>query len=271
MDLATIEWEGPGSPTLLLAHATGFHKLVWSALVDELRADGFAHRVIAHDFRSHGQSPKLADHHWSHFGDDVLEVVAEIDGPVIGVGHSMGGAAMLLASLAHPERFLGQILIEPIIVPSQVMAADEDHPLVLGAARRRRAFASPEAALAHFAQKAVFSRWTEQSLSSYVEGGLVAHSNEWVLACEPQDESATFRASATAGIYERLGEVTVPTVLVIGAETDTYPLAFVRELQERLGGCRLEQIGNTGHFAPMEQPAHVAKVILSATAGFLSS
>jgi pimeloyl-ACP methyl ester carboxylesterase len=266
---STIEWAGAGPATLLLAHATGFNKLVWRPTVDALRREGFGGRIVAFDFRSHGTSPKSDDHAWSHFAEDVTETLSAIEGPVVGVGHSMGGAALLRSALDHPGRFVGQVLVEPIIFPPFSFDGD-DHPLVLGAARRRREFGAPGEALANFAAKAVFAKWDPDALAAYIEGGLVPEGERWVLACEPADEAATFRASGSDGVFDRLAEVPIPVWLVVGADTDTYPPGYVDVLLDRMAGSRLVTVPEAGHFVPMEQPVALARVIVEATSRFLS-
>lgn len=261
MELSTVHWEGTGSPTLLFAHATGFHKSVWQPTVDALRTRGVDVPAVGFDFRSHGASPKLDVHHWDEFADDVEAVTATIGEPVVGIGHSMGGASLLGASLRSPLLFRRLILVEPIVFPS--IETTVDHPLTVAASKRRRTFPNKQAALDNFASKAVFARWTEQALSEYVEGGLVPDGDEWALACEPEHEADTFRHSTSAGLFERLAEVSVPVTLVIGATTSTYPTGLIELIDERLKESETVVIPDTGHFAPMEKPGDVAAIIAS--------
>lgn len=258
MSLSTVRWEGVGTPTLLFAHATGFHKSVWQPVVEELRTLGVDLPAVGFDFRSHGQSPKLDVHHWDHFADDVASVMADIDGPVVGIGHSMGGASLLGASLSETalERL---ILVEPIVFPT--MEATADHQLTVGASKRRRTFIDPDAAITNFAAKAVFAKWTDQALRAYVEGGLVPEGDEWALACEPEHEADTFRHSTSAGLFERLSDVTVPVTLVVGGTTSTYPAGLIDEISARLVGSETVVVPDTGHFLPMEKPDELAALI----------
>ena len=263
MGLSSVEWGGTGPVTLLLAHATGFNKLVWRPLIAELRIQGFAGPIVAFDFRSHGYSPKLEDHSWTRFGEDVGEILSQVSGAVVGVGHSMGATALLQSALAAPERYLGQVLVEPIVFPPSTFDS-LDHPLVLGAARRRREFDSVEDALGNFADKAVFSGWVDDALAAYVEGGLVPERDIWALACEPMHEADVFSRSGSDGVYDRLEELVVPIWLVVGEDTDTYPPGYVQILRDRIAGSRLAYIAGAGHFVPMEQPRKLASVIITA-------
>lgn len=251
-----------------MAHATGFHKLVWRPLVDALRQQGFGGRIVASDFRSHGQAPKLDQHTWTHFGDDVSRTLYGITGPIVGVGHSMGATALLQSALAHPDRFRGLVLVEPIVFPPVAFESAE-HPLVVGAARRRREFGSQQEAIDNFAGKSVFANWVPDALAAYVEGGLVKEGDGWALACEPADEADIFRRAGSDDVFSRLEQVTTPTVLVVGETTDTYPAGYVEILGDRMASTDLVYIQNAGHFVPMERPAALARVVIEATAHFL--
>jgi pimeloyl-ACP methyl ester carboxylesterase len=232
-----------------------------------LRANGFRGPIVAFDFRSHGHSPKLQDHSWTQFGDDVAEILSRVDGAVVGVGHSMGATALLQSALVAPERYLGLVLVEPIVFPPSTFDS-LNHPLVVGASRRRREFDSAADALGNFADKAVFSRWVDDALAAYVEGGLVSEADKWVLACEPLHEAEVFSRSGSDGVYDRLEELAVPIWLVVGEDTDTYPPGYVEILGDRIAGAQLAYVAGAGHFVPMEQPGELASVIITALGRF---
>src|SRR3984893_5870752 len=59
---------------MVLAHATGFHAMVWQPVIERL-TDTF--RCVAFDERGHGDSGKAPndDYDWRGFATDVLPVV----------------------------------------------------------------------------------------------------------------------------------------------------------------------------------------------------
>src|SRR5699024_2088701 len=140
------------------AHATGFNALVWTPLAQAL--DDV--HVVAPDLRAHGGSATAPDTDlsWSRFTDDVVTTLDAFgwarpaaDGArPVGIGHSMGGAALLMAEQRHPGTFAGLWLYEPIIFPPSVRAmfGDRENPLAAGALRRRPVFASREEAAANY-------------------------------------------------------------------------------------------------------------------------
>src|SRR5689334_18939927 len=108
---------GGEGPTLLICHATGFCGGAYRPLAAALAPH---HRVFALDTRGHGEStpPDDGDFDWSGMADDVAAAASAVasavaPGPLHVVGHSMGGAAALLAEHRSPGTFTSAYLYEP--------------------------------------------------------------------------------------------------------------------------------------------------------------
>jgi len=261
--LAVHELGGTGRP-VLMAHATGFHGAVWEPVAKAL-GEGF--ETWAVDFRAHGAStvPSGSDLDWKVFGEDVLAVVDHLGlppGGLLGVGHSMGGAALLLAEQARPGTFAGMWLYEPITPPPGALPAQEGgNTLADGAARRREAFPSAAEALANFAAKAPFNVLRADSLHAYVRHGFVAGEDGNVhLACRPQDESQIYRGGGSHGAFDHLGEVGCPVVVACGRD-EAGPVMFAPAVADALPEGRLERHPPLGHFGPLEAPPICADAI----------
>jgi pimeloyl-ACP methyl ester carboxylesterase len=263
LSLALHEHGGSGRPTLL-CHATGFHGAVWEPLSAAL-GDGFERWAL--DFRAHGAStaPPGQDLSWTHMASDVLTALDALDcepGRLLGVGHSMGGACLLLAEQARPGTFAGLWLFEPIAPPPGALAPVQGgSTLADGALRRRPSFPSFAEALANFAAKPPFNTLRADALHAYVRHGFVAGEDGAVhLACRPEDESRVYRGGGAHAAFEHLAEVTCPVVVACGADT-MGPAAFAPAIAEALPQGRLERHRHIGHFGPLEAPGLLADAV----------
>jgi pimeloyl-ACP methyl ester carboxylesterase len=269
---------GDGERPTLLCHATGFHGLVWEPFA---RALGGGFDRWAMDFRAHGASvvPEGEVPTWQGFRDDVLAVLDGLGlppGQLLGVGHSMGGGALLLAEQERPGTFAGLWLFEPIAPPPGYFAArtptgegpGAPNPLAEGAARRRATFPSRAAALANYAGKPPLNRLRADALEAYVRHGFVdddapgAPEGSVRLACRPGDESKVFQGAPDHDAFDRLASVTCPVAIAMGDEPG--PGLFAPSIVEDLPDGRLERFTQLGHFGPLESPDRVA----AATAAF---
>ena len=196
---------------------------------------------------------------------DVLAVRASVDRPVVGVGHSMGGAALVMAELLDPGSFDALVLVEPIILPPPY-GRDEGHPLVSLALRRRAVFESRDDARATYASKPPFDTWDPASLDGYLDGGFHRTDGTFTLACRPRSEAEVFTAAGAHAVWERVAEVPVPVTILYGANTDTYPSGHAERLATRFGDGSTVEVADTGHFVPMERPDVVADAVQRAAA-----
>jgi pimeloyl-ACP methyl ester carboxylesterase len=270
--LAVFELRAGGDgPIVLFAHATGFHGHCWQPVADEL-----AHASVALDFRGFGDSTPPAGWvvDWHGYGVDASvvgrELVREHGHPVVAVGHSMGGAALLMAALDQPEVFAGLILFEPVVMPP----AGPDAPsapsnfLAEGARRRRSAFASFDAAIANFGSKPPMNAFTGAALEAYVRHGLTPGDDGQVhLKCAPEHEARTYETGGVHRTFERLGDVRVPCRYLSGRVEPDQPSAITETLAERTPGASYHRLDHVGHFGPMEDPAAVASEVERFVAG----
>jgi alpha-beta hydrolase superfamily lysophospholipase len=86
---------GDGDKHALLVHGLAEHIDRYDHVVEALNAAGWA--VTAIELRGHGKSEGKRGHvdRWSQYLDDVRAAAATIDGPVVLIGHSMGGLVVL--------------------------------------------------------------------------------------------------------------------------------------------------------------------------------
>lgn len=255
--------DGIDGPDVLLVHATGLCAGVWAPMAAHL--DGL--RVAALDVRGHGRSaPPPSTMHWRGTAQDVLAAVdgLDLDRPV-GVGHSMGGASLLLAEQARPGTFAALWLFEPIVFPPGTAGGDDDdNPMVQGALRRRDTFPSAEAALVNFGAKPPLSELHPDALEAYVRWGFAEQADGSVtLRCRPGTEADTFRHGARHDAWEHLGEVGCPVVVLRGRPERWGPAALAPGIADAIPGAVLEEHPELGHFGPLEDPEAMAGSVLA--------
>lgn len=250
---------GGSGPDLLVCHATGFHGLAYRPLAQSL-AGRF--RVWALDFRGHGASgPAPRDEYaWSGMGADVAACASAIGTErLYGFGHSMGGAALLLAERARPGTFARLFLYEPIVLPRGFFNEASPNPLAKGARNRREVFNSRAEALARYSSRSPLGVMRADALAAYVEGGFVDLGDGRVrLACAAETEARTFEASGGLPVEEaaEIGVAATVAAGTVGGKPN--PGAFAPVIAQTLPqGCFLS-FEDLGHFGPLEAPGVIA-------------
>ena len=250
---------GGSGPDLLVCHATGFHGLAYRPLAQCLKE---RFRVWALDFRGHGASGAApdGDYAWSAMGADVAACAAATGGDrLYGFGHSMGGAALLLAERSAPGLFAGLFLYEPIVLPRGFFDAPNANPLATGARNRREVFNSRAEALARYSSRSPLGVMRADALAAYVEGAFVDLPDGRVrLACSAETEARTFEASGGLATEEATG-IDVPATVAAGTVGGVpNPGAFASAVAEALPQGRFMSFEDLGHFGPLEAPGVVA-------------
>lgn len=257
-DVAAWDLGGDGPP-IVMAHATGFHGLVWRPMADALRD----FHCYSFDERGHGDSTRPPDHEydWTGFADDALATVDgfELDHP-FGVGHSAGGAALLMAEAFRPGTFRALYAWEPVVMPFDTPPGPSDNPLSAGALRRREVFSSRDVAYENFSSKPPFSALDPKALRCYVDHGFADTDDGQVrLKCRPADEAQMYRMGSAHPAFARFGDVQCPVVIACGEKTDAFGPALIELQAARLPHARTEVFNGLGHFGPLEDPARVAE------------
>ncbi len=265
--IALHDFGGHGSP-VLLSHATGFHAHCWEPMAVELRE---RHHVMGFDHRGYGDAETVdpAGIEWRQYGNDALTAARELSArhggaPVVGVGHSMGGASLLMASLIEPGLFSALFVFEPIVFPPPEPGDAEraPNPLAGGARKRKSVFESHDAALANFASKPPMASFHPMAREAYVRHGFRPREDGTVeLKCLPEHEARTYETGGTHSTWNDLRQVTVPTWVVSGAPAPFQPSGIAARIAESIPGARYVQFDDMGHFGPLEKPSVLATLV----------
>ena len=231
--------QGTKGPRLLLIHSSMSSHREWRAQ-QPLSKDT---KLTLIDLPGHGESdtieesvtvPKLAN-----IISQFLKGLEFI--PVIPVGHSIGGAVAMQLALDFPVKVQALILIGtgaklgvyPAILEGLRLDYDRAINLTIG--------------------QMAFAKNTDPTL---IEGA-----KHEALACPPAVSLADFQACNAFDVRERLDEITVPTLILVGSEDQLTPLKWSKYLNEHISTSRLEIIPRAGHFVQQEQPKAVNQAI----------
>ena len=160
----------------VLIHGAWHGAWCWEPLVDCLRAAG--HAVVAPDLPGHGAD---ARRWWraslGSYARTALGAARELDGPVIAVGHSLGGIAMTEAATREPAAFAGLIYLcafAPLPGDNLVALASRDPtagvPAAISRGPLRTAFAAAQAS-------AVFYNACPPSIAAAASARLIPQPN----------------------------------------------------------------------------------------------
>ncbi len=112
-----IDWRHPDiddGPVMVLVHGIHDHCRTWDHLAERFAA---RYRVIAPDLRGHGDSEwvKGSSYRYLDYIYDLHQLIDQAGfGPVVLVGHSMGGAVAALFAGIYPELVSKLVVIEGI-------------------------------------------------------------------------------------------------------------------------------------------------------------
>lgn len=264
--IAVHDFGGKGAP-VLISHATGFHAHCYEPIAQALRA---RHHVIGLDHRGYGDADAIdpSTVEWSKYGEDALAAARELsrsheDAPIVGFGHSMGGATLLMAAQQQPSLFDALFVYEPIVFPPPPPDAERHtSPLPDGARRRKTTFASFDAALENFATKPPMHAFDPRAREAYVRHGFAELPDGSVrLKCEPEVEARTYETGGVAPAWHTLGDIRTPVWVMAGASFPSQPSAFSHLVAENLGRSTFVRWDEMGHFGPFTHPDEIATYI----------
>jgi pimeloyl-ACP methyl ester carboxylesterase len=120
------------------------------------------------------------------------------------------------------------------------------NPTLLESVGRPEAFAAAVDKIIHWSfSREAKVRLTELARTRMLEAGPAVLSAD-LYACDAFDVTA------------RLGEIRLPTLIVVGQDDRMTPPALAQELRDGIAGATLEIVEDAGHMVMLEQPAVVA-------------
>lgn len=246
---------GAGEPVLWL-HGYPLDRTLWAPQLAD-PAPGF--RYLAPDHPGFGESARLAPatlDAWADWAIAFLDALA-IDRAVIG-GLSMGGYLALAIWRRHPAR------VRALILADTRAAADSADVRARREEMRTLLLSQGVGAVAERLITGMVGKTTRATRPALVAELDAMMRRSTVDAVSDAREVLLGRPDATP----TLATITVPTLIVCGAEDALTPVAESRALQAAIPGSRLEVIPGAGHASNFEAPAvfnRLLKAYLTAT------
>lgn len=270
-DICYFEWGDAANQTIIMLHATGFHARCWDRVIAHLADD---YHVIAADHRGHGRSGKpesLSD--WSLQARDIGQLVGHLDiKDIIGVGHSMGGNALVQICAKNSEYFERLVLVDPTIMAEPIYQNPEDpkliDPSVHPVSRRRNAWESAQQMFDHFTNRLPYCLWQDDVLRDYCDYGLLpSDDGAFELACPPMLEASVYMGFNSINPYPSVDAITCPVHILRapglqeGGEMDFTISPTWDGLIDCFDNATETYLPDLTHFMPMQNPELIASLI----------
>ncbi|MFI6738976.1 alpha/beta fold hydrolase [Nonomuraea sp. NPDC050451] len=245
--LAWIDFGGAGTPILAL-HGHFGRARTFATLAADLAPD---YRVIALEQRAHGHSGRGdGDLSQDAYVADAAEFVRRLGlGPLIVLGHSMGGVTAFHLAARHPELVRALIVEEggadnrPPHIPHPVLDVSDwpRRTATLAELRGRiEAYGIPDA--------------------GYFLESAVEHPDGWGLLFDYDDMMASQQALVGDWWAQWLGSA-CPALLVHGLDSFVLPTAMARQMAERRPNTVLRELPGCGHWVHDEDPTAFARAV----------
>jgi 3-oxoadipate enol-lactonase len=231
---------GQGLPLVFL-HGFPLSRGVWQKQIEGLR---WSYRVIAPDLRGLGDSEtQPGPTTMAQCARDLRALLQQLmTGPVVLIGHSMGGYVALAFARQFPELLRGLVLVST--------KAGQD---TAEAAAGRRVMA--EKVKAEGVQVVVEAMAPKMLAAGNQDAQMVAQVLGFMAPSRPAGV-----IGALLGMAERpdatalLAQIAVPTLVITGADDTLIPPAESETLAQAIRGAQLKVIPHAGHLVAFEQP-----------------
>ncbi|MFC1822521.1 3-oxoadipate enol-lactonase [Thermodesulfobacteriota bacterium] len=231
---------GEDAPVIMFSHSLGSNRLMWEPQMEAFRA---RYQVLRYDTRGHGNSeaPEGA-YTLDQLGADAVGLLDALGiEKVHWVGLSMGGMIGQNVALNHPERLLSLALCD-----TAAAIPEEARPLF----QERM----------DTARKAGMQALVQETLERWFTPPFVARKSqevERIRKCLLETPLAGFigctEAIKTLNYMERLSEIQMPTLIIVGEEDPGTPVAVARAMHERIAGSILTVLPSAAHLSNIEQ------------------
>jgi len=251
---ADIHYEQAGSgATIVMIHAGIADSRQWN---NEFQRFADRYEVIRYDMRGFGQS-EPADGEFNHLDDlTVLLETLKVEGPIVLIGCSMGGGLALDYTLQNAARVAALILVDS--APSGLhidVETPEKFKLVEAAEN-----AGDLELVAELETQIWFDGDRPPDEVNQTMRKLVFDMNRVALSHAAKQLGKRLPNTESPAV-ERLKEIQVPVLAILGAHDIPYMHAAIDYLDNELANIQTETIENAAHLPNLDQPDEFEKIV----------
>jgi lipase len=266
------EWNPSGATTVVAVHGITANHRNFGPLAEALPR----HRLLAPDLRGRGASRTLPGP-WGidrHAEDVAALITASAPGPVVLVGHSMGGFVAAALARRFPDLVSGLVLVDGGLPFPRPLGIDVDQAIeqTLGPAleRLQQTFPSRDAYRRFWqAHPALQEAWSD-AVADYVDYDLVGDPPELRSSVSSQavhqDARDQYQDPDTADV---LGSFSGPARLLVVSRglldqpPGLYPEEELARWRSRLPSLSIDHVSQLNHYTIMLHPSGAARVAAS--------
>lgn len=256
--------------TVVFVHGYALQLDCWHFQREHLRGHV---RAVYYDQRSHGRSGRSPIGHATidQLGEDLLTVLDAVvpEGPVVLVGHSMGGMTIAALAEQHPELFGDRVVGVALIAttagglePSRIL-----FPMVpsWGSARTVQRGVSALArshravdAVRRLGRDVAFVATADLAFGDPVPGSYVEFVDRMLSETPFEVVAEFFPGFASLDKFDAIGVLAkVPTAIICGTADRLTSIGHSRKLHSRIGGSTLLECHGAGHLVILERHSEV--------------
>jgi pimeloyl-ACP methyl ester carboxylesterase len=242
--------EGAGRPVLLI-HGYPFNRSLWNEQVAALSG---SYRVIAPDLRGFGESGSSdGSSTMNRMAQDLAALLDHLQIPRVTIGAlSMGG----YVTFAFYKLFASRV--RALILADTRAQADTEEAKQNRARQAEKALAE---GMAGIADAMLPKLLTPDTVSKRPE--IVKRVRDMMLKTKPEGAAAALRGMAERDDQTSLlSKITVPTLIVVGAEDAITPVTDSEKMHESVAGSRLVVLENAGHVSNLERTEKFNEALL---------
>lgn len=259
---------GNNGPTIVFAHANGFPPDCYEPLLNKLSTNYKIWAMHQRPLWKNSNPDKFKS--WHVLADDLIQFLEENNlKNIIGMGHSMGGVANIIAATKRPDLFSHIVLMDPVLFLGKFNFAFNLTPIFLRkkiipiakiALKRKDRWANKKTAYDSLRSKKIFSLISDEYFPAFIDGLIKENKDGSVSLISPKKWEAQIYCTPPSS-WKYLAKLKTPTLAIKAAGTNLlYPSVWDKWKQTQ-PSADFRIIENSSHLVPLERPEEAAKLV----------